>query len=58
MKIMAKLMTEPEQKVVINLVLTEKEVKRLIAGDVVSGEEEAVFVQIVGYGEEGSEKTP
>lgn len=52
MKITMKIMTEPEQKVIVNLVLTENEVKRLVAGDVVSGEEEAVFVQIVGYGDE------
>ena len=51
MKIRAKLQTEPEQRIIVNLVLTEKEVERLKVGDVVSGEEEAVFIQIVGYGE-------
>ena len=52
MKILAKRIVEPEEKVVINLVLTENEIKRLVAGDVVSGEEEDVFVQIVGYGDD------
>lgn len=52
MKVMAKKIIEPEEKVVVNLVLTENEVKRLAAGDVVSGEEEYIFVQIVGYGDE------
>ena len=52
MKIMTKLQTEPEQRIIVNLVLTGKEIERLKVGDVVSGEEEAVFIQIVGYGEE------
>ena len=52
MKIRVKLQTEPEQRIIVNLVLTEKEVERLKVGDVISGEEEAVFIQIVGYGEE------
>jgi len=58
MKILAKRIVEPEDRVAINLVLTENEVKRLVAGDVVSGEAEDIFVQIVGYGEERSEKNP
>ncbi len=52
MKIRVKLQTEPEQRIIVNLVLTEKEVERLKVGDVINGEEEAVFIQIVSYGEE------
>lgn len=41
-------------KIFVNIILTEEEVKRLISGKVINGEEPMLSIQIVGYGEEES----
>ena len=42
-------------KIFVNLILTKEEVKRLIDGKVINGEDSHLAIQIVGYGEEEAE---
>ena len=51
MKIQA-MREETTDKIIVNIILTEAEVKKLIAGGVVNGDEPQLAIQIVGYGEE------
>lgn len=51
MKIQA-MREETTDKIIVNIILTESEVKKLIAGGVVNGDEPQLAIQIVGYGEE------
>ena len=41
-------------QVVADIVLTEKEVKKLVDGKIVTGDQPKLAVQIVGYGDESA----